>query len=432
MARCRACDHEIEPGYTFCHSCGASIGSTEGENPTSSNTLADLVDEAQALGHQIREVASAPIRFDRWLGSPISVRRQITYALASGFVLTSGLPIWTGWAFWLNAWLLCSFILFWPIRYWTTGVFPLARALTAVVGGELSLRRRLIFALGLTIVPSLLLQLLVFMLPTSLTTEQHFSPYAANHEPLDRGCFALLSFAGSLLLNFYLMGFVSSWRSISPSGFWVSQEKLAGQVATVVDQIMDAIKRQDIRGLQSTRISLAKLQGSTWIPPGTIGEQLSLTHGKARVVIFIQKFGEGLFLRTTSFYDGSGRRLWLLIGFLVSFLEGVSQRWFGTSFLTMSQQASEVLSPANKQQVVLRWSTAGLVARTLRLVGGISEYSWNEIHALEGAVQESVVTTLETAAGSYQQAERIRSQVEGQMNRERRFASGGRGRGNEP
>jgi hypothetical protein len=221
-----------------------------------------------------------------------------------------------------------------------------------------------------------------------------------------------------------------SWRPVEGLESSISQERMAGRAATIADQIRAAVEKQRVPELEVTGVKMEKLRHYTaGQSSGTGGQQLSFVRGRARIIVFVQDFGDGLFVRWASFYDASGRRLWLLIGFFVAALDRLSQHWTGTSFLESSYQVSMALSPAMRNQILLRATRGGIFSRALRLTEGVSEYSWNEIYALAGTVRETVISVLQAAVGSHEDAERIRAQIERSTDRERRSTSSTTGGG---
>jgi hypothetical protein len=432
MAQCAVCNQDLEAGYAFCHFCGTPADSASGGEAPRKQDLVDLVEKVKDLSSRSREVAHGVRRtVDTLLGSPVSIQRQILYALLAGFAFASMDVAWHGFRRWLISWLTASILLLWPISYWTTGVVPLAGVVNAVLGGELSFRRRLVFALILAVLMSDLVSLVGEKEPASqdpLTSAM--PPVEVSRAAIRIGDieFTPLAFAGSFLFGFYLMGFAASWRPVLRLESSISRDGMAERAATIADQVRAAIEKRRIPGLETSRVKMAKLRHYTaGASSGTAGEQLSFIRGRARIVVFIQDFGDGLFIRWTSFYDASGRRLWLLIGFLVAAIDRLTVRWIGSSLLEYSYQVSQTLSPATRNQVLLRPTRGGIFSRALRLVEGVSEYSWNEIYALAGAVQESLIVVLQGAVGSHEEAERIRVQIERQADHERRLQTHGAG-----
>lgn len=416
MSECTTCQQELRAGFNFCHFCGAPIGEGADSDDTTTE-LVQLVDKFKDLSAMYRGLASsAQKRLDLWLGSPISIQRQVLYALLSGFVAAAWAPLAHGVLGWLRAWLAASALFFLPVRYFLTGLMPLAGTVNAILGPELSRRRRLILSLALTALPYTIPPLLGKPADVPLPLSSRFSP------PLEQAGATTLGFrslqpwlllAGSLLTNFYLMGFAPSWRKISGCGRSYTLDEMAAEAATISGSIRTAMLKRRISGLELTAIEMTKLQRFTaGESSGMKGEQISFAHGKARVVVFVQDLGTGLFVTWTTFYDASGRRLWLLIGFLVTFVDRLILRYFGSSPLEWSRQAAETLSPGTRHQVLLRSARGGFFSRTLRLVDGVSEYSWNEVYALDGAARETVITVLEHAANESANAAKIRAQIE--------------------
>lgn len=393
MSDCAVCKQPLQEGYEYCHFCGAPIEGAEAvSTPADGRSLVEVVDRVREFSTSSREVAgSAQRSLNLLLGSQVSLQRQILYALLAGFALASS-NLRSGWVQWLGEWLSTAVLLLFPISYWMTGVFPLSRVFIAVLGPELSLRRRLFLSVFLT-----------------LTVGGGGWALRPPESPLA----GLIFVAANFLTWFYFMGFAASWRPVSYCGSYVGRERMGTMASTIALRIRESLEKRQIAGLDMTVVSMAKLRHYTaGDSSAKDGEQISFISGKGRVVVFVQNFGNGLFVRWAGFYDASGRRLWLFMGFLVSMLDRLLWRWLGSSYLELSRQAAATLSPANRHQILLRATTGGVIARTLRLAEGVSEYSWNQVYALEQAVHETVVTVLQAAASSQEEADEIRSQIE--------------------
>lgn len=436
MALCSVCHQELQEGYSFCHVCGAPVGGFGSAGPPKTGFV-EWVDTVQGMSSRSTSfVKRVQTRFQTWLGEPISIQRQIWYTLLTGLAVACVIPWPISILTRLQYWLVVAAVLFLPIRYSLTGIPPLTAGFNAFVGTETSLRRRLLLSFWPAV-----LGFLFFTFSSLALTLNQLSDAGSEPKP---GEFAirvqygaainlllvpfLISLGASLVL-FYMMGFSSSWRPINYSEFSIRRERMAKKANSVASQIRDSMKGRSIPGLQSTEISMASLRLVTsGASSGTEGKQISFSRGSGKIVLFVQDFGEGLFIRWTAFYDASGRRLWLLIGYLLTFIDGILLQWTGGSFTDFVQRMRVILLPSRDHQVIST-TRGGFILNTLRLAEGVSEYSWNEIYALQGAVTNSVVEVLQAASSSHEEAEKIRSEIERHSSYERSSAGSGRGKG---
>ena len=434
MSNCQVCAQPLQEGYGFCHFCGAPAGGGGHQTEGAPNQdLVELVDRVKEFSSQSKNLAGALQQsLDALLGSPVSLQRQICYSLLGGFALISGADFLALQA-WLETWLVLSLLFLVPIRYWMTGVMPLSGPFNAILGPEISLRRRVIYSFLWSVLLPFVLAFVLTRLLSSWFGQGSWGNFAQHRSsalairigPVE---FSPMAQAGSFLFAFYLMGFAASWRAVWGCESSISRERMAGKAAIVAEQIRANVVERRVPSFELTKIDMAKLRRYTaGVSSGTEGAQLSFVSGRARVVVFVQDFGDALFIRWVAFFDASGRRLWLFIGYIVAALDRLVLRWFGSSFLEGSRQVSDTLSPASRNQLVLRTTRGGFIARTLRLAEGVSEYSWNEIYALEGTVRDAVIAVLQAAVGSHEEAERIREQIERHVRQEGAFrASAGR------
>lgn len=416
MKQCPVCDQELQEGYGFCHVCGTPVGvGAQGQQRGPSTTsLVEVVDKLKGFSAMTRDLgSSAQHAFDELLGSPIAIQRQIAYALLSGLAFACMMPPAEGFLEWFELWLVLSVLLLVPVSYWTTGVFPFSGTVNRILGPELSLRRRMIFSAILTLIlaPSLSSLVAPEVGPGLVPAEA----VSADLVLLGNIFLYPLSLLGSYLTSYYLMGFVTSWRTVPGCEFSISTGDLAERATSISEQIRQSMAQRKIPGFQLTRVEMGKLRHFTaGASSGSIGEQLSFISGKARMVVFVQDFGSNLFIRAAGFYDASGRRLWLFFGFWVASFDRLILRWFATSPLDETRQWLGTLSPATRNQILLRPEEGGAISRALRLTEGVSEYSWNELFALAGTVQESVAQALEGATEDRGEMKRIRSQLDRQ------------------
>ncbi len=424
MADCAVCNHELQEGYDFCHFCGTKIGVgiqavTGGAQ---ASDLVKLVDKFKTFSSASKDLAgSTQETVDQLLGSPVSIQRQIAYALLSGLAIACLSPPTTSLFVWLVGWLGLSAVLLVPVSYWTTGVTPFSGRIHQLLGPELSLRRRIIFTLLLGLPAAPTWGFLVLDVPLQANDVSN------DLWILSRLAYFPLAVLGSFLTNYYMMGFATSWRAIPGCEFSISSKGLGEHAASLAEEIREAMAERALPALEVTRVPMAKLRHySAGASSGTAGEQLSFISGKARMVVFVQDFGDSLFIRAAGFYDASGRRLWLLLGQWIAAIDRWILRWFGSSLLAYLRQWTRTLSPATRNQVLLRPSNGGAISRALRLTEGISEYSWNELFALAGVVRDAVASSLEGAVTEQEELKNIRSQLANQARFER-MSSGSSG-----
>ncbi|MCB1032218.1 MAG: hypothetical protein KDD47_00095 [Acidobacteria bacterium] len=378
----------------------------------------------QDLGGSAQSVAN------ELLGSPIAVQRQIAYALASGLSIACLFPPSETFLEWFELWLGLSAMLLAPVSYWTTGVFPFSGQLNRILGPEISFRRRIIFSLILTAPMSSISSFLVA--PPSAAANGQIPQDAISADFVLLGNLFLnpLALLGNFLLIYYLMGFVASWRAVNGCEFSFTSDGLGDRAAELPEQIRRAMDEREIPSFEFTRVPMAKLRHYTaGASSATSGEQLSFISGKARMVVFVQNFGTSLFVRATGFYDASGRRLWLYFGFLVSSFDRLVLRWFGTSPIEQMRLGLETLSPATRNQILLRPDQGGVISRALRLTEGVSEYSWNELFALAGTVRETITEVLAGSMDDRKGSKRMRAQLERQARFEKMSSGSSRGPG---
>ena len=413
MSACSVCGHELHEGYEFCLHCGATVG---GGTPAAGQDVAvrnfaNLVDQVKDVSLQAKTLAnSANETFGVLLGSPVSLQRQIAYSLLAGLSLAStdlSLGLWE----WLQTWLVISVLLLIPIQFWLTGVVPFVGLLNGILGPERSLRRRILLAF-IWMSNSSLVGLAVALLMGHGSIFAMFGG-ASSQAEASGVLLGMRYLLGNYLVTYYLMGFTSAWRSVSSCNSHISRQGMAVRAGDVAMKISTLMEARKIPGLERTRVKMSKLRRYTaGASSGTQGEQLSFVGGKVRIVVFVQDYGDGLFVRWTGFLEFSGRRLWMLYGLFLTVMDKWTQRWFGSSLIAMAQQWFKAVSLGTRNHLVLREGEGGFIARTLLLAEGVSEYSWNQLYALESAVRESVVEALQVAVGDHEEAERIRAHIE--------------------
>ncbi len=432
MERCSHCQNELSPGFDFCHHCGASIQTQTDPQASRMQQAVEVVDQLKGLQSQVLNTGSSARQLmNHWLGNPISLQRQIFYSLwtALALVLTMGSNPFNGKPFsWLEGWLLLAIFLLPMIHYQVTGLLPFANVVNTLLGETHSMRRRCLLALMWTVGPGVLLMLLVRLVltplamsfgpeiqstsnSTSLLTSTADGVNVNGLEALRLSLVYLSTFFGSFLINYYFMGFANSWRSISDLGDSLLGNQLVSEVDRAAELIKERIEACAIRDLEISSIAMASLRRHTaGESSGTQGQQLVLTRGRARVVIFVQDYGQNLFVRWSCYFDASGRRLWVLIGILVDAINDLFQRWTGNDITGIWQTIAKVLNPFAGGRDNVMYDQGGFFSRLFRLEASISEYSSNEVFALEGSIRESIEKVLGEVGAVHHEAEFIRSQ----------------------
>lgn len=453
MARCSVCEHELEEGYSFCHTCGAPISQKTDPlaRKPSKSEFVQFVDRIRDTQGRWNEYwSSMRAAWHRWLGSPVSIQRQILYALLSGLAISGINPlIWSSTLKIFFAFVLAA-LFFIPIRYWITGAVPLSGAVHQLLGPERSMRRRVILAVLPLVIPLVLLSGAAALYVGGIVSTM-FSPPATSDSVsdgsspsesatidlssqaeavIDRSSslatamhrrlaeinsilYLALLISSQFLFNFYLLGFACCWRTVGGKEFSITRGGLGNQAQKIASDIRQEIGARQIASLEVTRTDMSTLRHLTGgLSAGRSGEQLGLVSGRARVLVFVQDFGNDLLIRWSMSYDTASRRAWLILGLLVSILDRLFFRWVGTSLLSLPSQISQILAPQGRNQILVDSGEGGAVARALGLEQGLSEYSWNELFALEGAVREAIVQTFVQASEDQDEAEKIRSMIE--------------------
>ena len=229
----------------------------------------------------------------------------------------------------------------------------------------------------------------------------------------------LCIYTSSFLITFYFTGLTSYWQVIIGMDSHLFRNKMAQNADSVAKLIHTQIKERAIRGLQVEDLDMAKLRRLTaGESGGTKGRQFTLTSGRARVIVFIQDFGDGLFVRWSVFYNSSGRRLFLILGMVFSFFNNLLIRWTGANILEYWKFFIRALSPASGSQLSML-TVRGGDANTGS--AGISEYGWNEVCALEAAAKETIIAVIHEAQAGHEEASAIRAHIE-HYNRIENFA----------
>lgn len=442
MDRCSHCQNEVTAGFDFCHQCGASTRAPEDPRDSKIQQVVDVVDQIKGIGGHVSETgASAKQVLDQYLGSPISIQRQITYALvtALAIILSVGSNPFTGKPLdWFEAWLLLAIFFLPIIHYQITGLLPFANIVNMILGDLQSLRRRVLLAFFWTIGPGVIVLVIGSMLLAVLTDtfpglKKELSSEVitlAGETSLSEATITVLSFLatflGSFLINFFLMGMATYWRQIDELGEYSLGSRLVEEVDRAADLIRSRIHQCAIRDLSISVIEMKVLRRHTaGEASGTRGQQLVITRGRARIVIFVQNFGTGLFVRWSCYYDASGRRLWILYGMLVDGFNRLFLRWTGTNLIEVWQSVVDLLAPVSAGRDAIDYNRNSLFSQLLRLPEAVSEYSWNDIYALESSVRDVVDKVLEEMTASHQEAEIIKSRNEVQSQLEASARSAG-------
>ena len=413
MQTCSTCQRPIEPGFDFCHVCGTpvhqpAVPAFSQEFSQSLTHLKDLAITASRVG------SSWQSNIDTWLGSPISLKRQLLYTLVTSLalVLSAGIsPLTAGLVGWLEQWLLMALVLVAPMSYWLTGIVPFSGVANALFGDITSLRRRLFLTL-LLISP---LQLMFLNLAAPAEQGKEIEALIAS---LVAG---FPAFLGMFMIAFYMMGFVANWKFVSALRYGLSLEGMGELGDEVASAITKNVRARNIPGLEISEVAMSKLRRYT---AGSVrsrrGSQIVLTREHIRVVIFVQDFGSSLAVRWSSFYNMSGRRLWLLIGLVVSLNNDFSERWLGFTVTDVFTRTGKILSPASRHQVLMDNQRATTLERMLGLQGDVSEYSWNDLNALDQVVRVTVVEVLRISSEQKYQKDEIERMIERHIDEERK------------
>jgi len=410
MDQCKTCRQELEPGYEYCHFCGTPVGA-----PVASAPAGGFVATVEAAhnfwGDVSKTLAEARRRVDHFLGDPISLQRQILTSLLAGFAVTAPLgvnPATYSIIGWIEAWLFISSLFFFPVRYWMTGVVPLSGVINAILGPDLSLRRRLILSFLLAGIPFLFV----------VTAASSFLPFDSSLSGggfacFQSGIFFLFPYMGSWVISYYWMGFTGGWIPVWNCEYSLYCSSMRDKVFAVSEASRNHLRDRKIGNIEMTEVDMAKLRHQTAGRSGAeVGRQFSLISGRARVILFVQNFGDGMFVRWVGYYDRSGRRLWLMIGFFVGFINDLIGRWTGTTIIAMGSRWMQILLPVSRNQVLLDTSQRGWFVNMLGLVEGVSEYAWNELYALEATVRGAVVEAVCRVGDLHSKEAEIRALIE--------------------
>jgi len=409
MERCSNCQHELTAGFDFCHHCGAS-SRTEIEAVPAKKNLVEMVDDFKHVATQTASAgASARQSVDDWLGSQDSVQRQVAYSLFTGLALTLSLgwdPVSIGLLSWLEGLLLVSLLLLPLVSYWVVGVVPLSGFMNTLLGEEASVQRRATLAFLWTGTLST-----IFFIPRVLLTALQFGFQEGLVSALSGS--SLSTFLGMYLVTYYLMGFAVSWIPIQNSGGQIFLNGMAKETDPLTARIREDIEGRGIRALRLGEMAMSTLRRYTaGESTGVQGSQLVLTRGRSRVVLFTQDFGDSLFVRWVSYRDISGRRLWVLFGIFLRGFNSLVQRWTGINLPDYWRAYWSALSPAFALADSAVLPRGGALSRMFGLAEGVSEYTWNEIHALDCSVAETVGLISREAQADHEELGEIQAQVQ--------------------
>lgn len=416
MEKCSNCREDLQPGFDFCHHCGAAARQPAAAQPARSNLVKMVGDLEQMATRSVAASSTASQAVNDWLGRPTSIQRRIFYALLTGLavVLASGSTPLSGPSKWLEGWLLLSLLVLPFISYWLTGFIPFSNVLNAILGDVLSLRRRLTVTFLWTTLIS------VFFVGLSLVKSA-----AAEEGGLQAAAESLAIYVGIFLIVFYFMGQTSGWRPIGSLEGSLFLDRMAQSADHVSNSIRDQMAERNINNLQTDEIEMARLRRYTaGESSGREGRQLTFITGRAQVVLLVQDFGHGLAIRWGGYYDASGRRLWIICGLILRGLNDLTLRWTGTNPTKYWQEYMSALKPLSRSSINLIAMTRGsFLTRFFVMPEGLSEYAWNELCALEASVKETVVNVARDAREEHEEADAIQAQmaIHAQIERHRRF-----------
>ncbi len=407
METCSNCRQELQPGYDFCHHCGAAALQHGAAEPAQSNLVGLVGDLEQITTRSVAASTTASQAVNDWLGSPASTQRRIFYALLTGLavVLASGVTPLSGPFKWLEAWLLLSLLVLPLISYWLTGFIPFSNIVNTILGDALSLRRRLaITFLWTTFSP------LTFLGAGSVWVRSGLSDTGGLQTLVE----SLGVYAGSFLITFYLMGHATSWRPVSSLEGSLFLDRMAKDANQVSALIRDQVRQRNIRNLETVEIEMAKLRRYTaGESSGRQGQQLCFTTGRSQVVLFVQDFGHSLFIRWVCYFDASGRRLWVFFGLILSGLTSFIGRWTGSNLAELWRDYMNVLRPTSRSNLnLMAMIRGGILSRLFGMAEGVSEYGWNELYALESSIKETVIEVAGSAQEEHEESDAIQAQIE--------------------
>ena len=273
------------------------------------------------------------------------------------------------------SWVFLAVLAYFPVGYSLFGEWPLLGLLRTLLGEERSKQRQLILAF-------------LWTLPIYFTNYRglpadELSPHV------------FLPLLVTFLFNFYLFGFTTHWQASRNHAHFV----LAGLAESVPDVRREIVERLGVRGIEklsSKEVSIAE-QGVYPLPLSidvVHTEQIQITDRAARVILRVLDYGNDLYIRWESFYDLSGRRIWLLLGLFYAVINGFFSRLFGTGIGEILERFKDIILPWRGMD------TTGAQVRQTASFGGLGgsttvpSYMLDNLFCLEEVVNESATQVL--------------------------------------
>lgn len=195
------------------------------------------------------------------------------------------------------------------------------------------------------------------------------------------------------LFFYYLLGYVENWSETGNTSFFLFDNQ-ADKVSEVYKRILE---RVDQRRLQA-EIEFVEFAEKSYL--SFIGtqktKQVEFTLNSGRVILRVREYGSDLYVRWESYLDLSGRRLTLLIGLMVSIINGFLIRWFGTDLFTIFMMLRNILfDQGGKQSTGGRslYSTQGAMPGIVNW-NNLPSSMLDDIFSLEEIVTHSVEEVL--------------------------------------
>jgi hypothetical protein len=214
------------------------------------------------------------------------------------------------------------------------------------------------------------------------------------------------------------MGFTTNWRPIVVLHSYIVLDDMKDRVSMVAESIHRRMTQREVPRLKFTDIDLARTDLFIARQANVEhGHEFTYTFDRARLTLFIRNYGNDLFARWIVHCDLSGRRLWLLIGSVISLLDKTTIRWLGTSFLDYTSFLRSTLLPASGANQEAD-PIGTFIFRVLGLVETLPEQALNDLHALEGAVRNTVTEALRQALASKGRDDDVASMFRAQLEKE--------------
>lgn len=292
---------------------------------------------------------------------------------------------------WIWTWIVYSAFAYFPVGFWLHGEWPLSARLRAVFGEERSFRRRI-------------------LLTALLTTVFYYLLVKYGTDPNDRIVMGSFWF----LLMFHLMGFNTHWELSGDAAHHVL-DRLGNEVPEVRKGVCEHLQQRQIPGLSIGETQIAE-RGLYSISRLTLDvkktHQIMVTQGRARVILRVLPFGNDLYARWESYCDMSGRRMWLLFGFMLTLMNGFLNRWLGSDLNKISEYVWSIVLPwkgkdstGERRQSIVPYESFGMFET-------LPSYILDNLYALEEAVHGSAHEVLNLVAIATGRSEKIEFSID--------------------